>query len=154
MRADNSRYVVQAAQRRSQATRDRAVQALRRLVARGDPITFDSLARTAGVSRSWLYAQPDLRLKVARLRARQRERQGAAPATPPVPARQRASDASLRRRLEAVNAEIRRLREENRQLREQLAWALGERRAAALHGQTEPTSAAKHTRPTTIGPCS
>ena len=44
----------------------------------------------------------------------------------PVPARQRASDASLRRRLEAVNAEIRRLREENRQLREPLAVMLGE----------------------------
>ncbi|MFI1154942.1 hypothetical protein [Streptomyces sp. NPDC020817] len=47
-----------------------------------------------------------------------------------VPARQRTSDASLLRRLEAANARIRRPTEENRQLREQLARALGEQRTA------------------------
>jgi hypothetical protein len=55
MRADNSRFLVQAARRRSQATRERAIQALRRLAAGGAPVTFDAVARTAGVSRSWLY---------------------------------------------------------------------------------------------------
>jgi hypothetical protein len=47
-----------------------------------------------------------------------------------------ASDASLGHRLEAVNAEIRRLREKNRRLREQLAWTLGDRRAAEVRGPT------------------
>jgi Family of unknown function (DUF6262) len=145
MRADNSRFIVQAARRRSQATRERAIRALRRLAATGDPVTFDAVARTAGVSRSWLYAQPDLRLEVGRLRAQQRERQGLAPDSPPVPTRQRASDASLRRRLEAANAEVRRLRQENRELREQLAWALGERRAAMHPGRSSSTM---------TGPCS
>ena len=55
---------------------------------------------------------------------------------PAVPARQRASDASLRQRLEAVNAEVRRLRKENQRLREQLAWALGERRATMQPGRS------------------
>jgi Family of unknown function (DUF6262) len=139
MRADNSRFIIQAARRRSQATRERAIQALRRLAATGDPVTFDSVARTAGISRSWLYAQPDLRLEIGRLRAQQRERQRMVPDSPPVPARQRASDASLRHRLEAVNAEIRRLRQENQRLREQLAWALGERRAATHPGRSGST---------------
>jgi hypothetical protein len=121
MRVDNSRFIIQAARRRSQATRERAIHALRRLAAAGDPVTFDTVARKAGVSRSWLYAQPDLRLEIGRLRAQQG--QGRAPGSPPIPARQRASDASLRRRLEAVNAESRRLRQENQRLREQLAWA-------------------------------
>src|SRR5687768_1380988 len=116
MRADNTRFIVQAARRRSQATRDRAVRALRRLAAKGDPVTFDGVARAAGVSRSWLYAQPDLRLEVGRLRAQQQAAQGLAPDAPPVPARQRASDASLRRRLEVANAEVRRLRQENQRL--------------------------------------
>src|SRR6266540_725948 len=101
MRADNSRFLIQAARRRSQATRERAIQALRRLAATGGPATFDSVARTAGVSRSWLYTQPDLRAEIERLRAAY----GHAPASLPIPARQRASDASLQRRLEAVNAE-------------------------------------------------
>src|SRR5216683_758131 len=43
-------------------------------------------------------------------------------------ARQRTSDASLLRRLEAANEQIRRLRTERDQLRRQLAQALGERR--------------------------
>lgn len=135
MRPDNTRFLIQAAHQRSQATRQRAIQALRDLAAAGTPITFQTLARAAGVSRSWLYAQPDLRAELERLRALSTR----APSSPPVPARQRATDASLRRRLEAVNAEIRRLRTENHQLRQQLACALGQRRAAAIH-PTTPTS--------------
>jgi Family of unknown function (DUF6262) len=142
VRADNSRFIVQAARRRSQATRERAIQALRRLVAKGDPVTFETVARTAGVSRSWLYGQADLRLEIGRLRVQQ-ERQGRAVSTPPVPARQRTSDASLRRRLEVVNVEIRRLRHENQELREQLAWALGERRTAAVPGSSSHRAASK-----------
>jgi hypothetical protein len=61
------------------------------------------------------------------------------PDSPPVPARQRGSDGSLRRRLEAVNAEVRRLRQENQRLRQQLAWALGERCAARHPGRSGST---------------
>jgi hypothetical protein len=46
-----------------------------------------------------------------------------------VPTRQRASDASPLRRLEAAQQRMRQLTEENRQLRGYLARALGERRA-------------------------
>jgi Family of unknown function (DUF6262) len=153
MRADNSHHLVAAARRRSQATRGRAIQALRRLVATGDPVTFDSVARTADVSRSWLYAQPDLRIEIGRLRAQQQRRRQA-PNSPPVPPCQHASDASLRRRLEVTTAEIRRLRDENHQLREQLAWALGERRAAGVHRASEHERAPDPSRASTIGPCS
>jgi hypothetical protein len=153
MRADNSHHLRIAARRRSQATRERAIQALRRLAATGDPVTFDSVARKANISRSWLYAQPDLRIEIGRLRAQQ-QRQRQAPNAPPVPPRQHASDASLRRRLEVTNAEIRRLREENQQLREQLAWALGERRAAHVQRTPGHESAPDRGRASTIGPCS
>ena len=125
MRADNSQHIVDAARRRSEYTRAKAVQALRSLDAAGEPVTFETVARQAGVSRSWLYAQPDLRAEIERLRAAHRR-----DPVSPIPARQRSSDASLRRRLEASNARIRRLTEENQQLREQLARALGEQRTA------------------------
>jgi AraC-like DNA-binding protein len=62
MRADNSHHVIDAAHRRSQATRHRAVAALRRMDNTGLPVTIDALAREAGVSRSWLYNQPALPL--------------------------------------------------------------------------------------------
>jgi len=77
------------------------------------------------VSRSWLYKQPDLRAEVERLRGRQRP----APSRL-LPDRQRASGASLLRRLEIATARIRGLEADNRRLREALASALGERRVA------------------------
>jgi len=127
MRADNSAHIIAAARRRAADARRRTVTALRRLDAGGQPVTFSTVA-AAGVSRSWLYAQDDLREQVGRLRARQQQ----APASPPVPDRQRATPASLLRRLEAATARIRVLESENRQLRDALERALGEQRAAAI----------------------
>ena len=105
MPADNSRHLRAAARRRSNDTRQRAVKALRRLDATGAPITFDTVAREAAVSRSWLYAQTDMRHEIERRRDRPRT---ASPATV-VPERQRATDASLLRRLEAATERIKRL---------------------------------------------
>lgn len=131
MRADNSHHITAAARKRAVATRKRAVTALRRMDNAGLPVTFDALAREAKVSRSWLYKQPDLRTEIERLRAR---RNGTAPGSPLVPDRQRASGASLLRRLESATERVRHLEAENRQLRDALAMALGERRAAAVLG--------------------
>jgi hypothetical protein len=150
MRADNSHHLRAAARRRALETHQRAVAALRRLDGTGRPVNFDSVAREAQVSRSWLYGQADLRAEIERLRMLH----GRAPVSSPVPARQRASDASLRRRLEVVNTEIRRLREENHRLREQLAWAHGERRAARIHAPAGQGGASTHGRPGTTGSCS
>ena len=58
MRADNSGHVIDAARRRSQATQQRAVAALRRMDNAGIAVSFESVAKEAGVSRSWLYTQP------------------------------------------------------------------------------------------------
>jgi hypothetical protein len=123
MRADNSRHIIAAARQRHELTRAKTIQALRTLDAAGDPVTFETVARAAVVSRSWLYAQPDIRAEIERLRAVHHR----APATP-LPARQRASDASLLRRLEAASQRNKQLAAENRRLREQLALALGEGR--------------------------
>lgn len=69
MRADNSHHLTAATRRRSAATRRRALAALRRMDTAGTPVSFDTLARDASVSRSWLYTQPDdLRAEIERLR--------------------------------------------------------------------------------------
>jgi Family of unknown function (DUF6262) len=136
MRADNTRHLVEAARTRAEGTRRRAVTALHRMDAAGQPVTFDSVAREAGVSRSWLYAQQDLRRQIQRLRTR---RGPQVPTTAP-PQRQRASEASLLRRLEAAGERIRALQQDNRQLRDALARALGERRnTEMLHGAMTAT---------------
>ncbi|WP_275406029.1 MULTISPECIES: DUF6262 family protein [unclassified Streptomyces] len=113
----------------------------------GSKITFETVAREAKVSRSWLYNQPDIRAEIERLRARHRT----APASRPVPERQRASDASLLHRLEAATARKRQLEAENHKLREALALALGEQRAAEVRGTRG--AAAKAAVPRTLGPC-
>lgn len=134
MPADNSRHLRAAARKRSTDTRQKAIKALRRLDSSGAPITFDTVAREAGVSRSWLYTQTDLRAEIERLRRRHRT---ASPA-PVVPDRQRASDASLLRRLEAATERIRRLEHDNRELRDSLTEALGQQRTAHTLGRDTP----------------
>jgi len=123
MRADNSHHVIAAARQRSQATKRRAVTALRRLDNAGTSINFDVVAREAKVSRSWLYNQPDLRAEIERLRSRQ------GPVTRSIPDRQSATDALLRQRLQVATDRIRHLETDNHRLRHALAEALGERRA-------------------------
>jgi hypothetical protein len=150
MPADASALVTAARQRR-ELTRAKAIQALRELDRAGTPITFQVVAHAAAVSRSWLYAQPDIRAEIQRLRAATRR----AP-TPPIPAAQRATADSLRQRLETTHERIRQLTDENQRLRRQLAHALGERRQALAPRQTSKPSHGRvrrsHTS-ATIGPC-
>src|SRR5258707_7151328 len=149
MRADNTHHVIRAARRRAEQTRERAVAALRRMDATGQRITFETVAKQARVSKSWLYSRQDLRDEIARLR----DRHPVAPSAPAPPQRQRASDSSLLRRLEAATTRIRSLEADNQQLRDALARALGERRAAEVIGQPGSRDTPKRTSSKLIGPC-
>jgi hypothetical protein len=143
MRADNSGYVIDAARCRARATRRRAVAALRRMDNAGTPITFDALAREAGVSRSWLYNQPDLRAEVERRRDRPHPAAGRR-----VPNRQQSSDASLLHRVEIATQRIRELETDNTRLRAALAEALGERRATSTREPRRDTPTPRVSRAT------
>ena len=134
MRADNSRHLIAAAQDRAEQTRSRALRALRRLDQTDTAITFEAVAREAGVSRSWLYGQVDLRDHIQALRARHQP----TPPTPRPPQRQAASETSLLRRLHAATERMRELEADNHQLRAALAEALGATRAARVTGQNSP----------------
>ena len=112
MHPDNTAPLILAARKRRELARAKAVRALREIDRAGTPVTFEAVARAAGVSRSWLYNQPDLRAEIRRLR----EATSRA-ATPPIPASQRASDASLLRRLAEASQRNRQLAEENSRLR-------------------------------------
>ncbi len=149
MRPDNTAAIILAARQRHELTRAKAIRALRELDHDGAPVTFQAVARTAGVSRSWLYGQPDLRAEVQRLR----QAALGAPA-PPVPARQRATDASLLARLQAALEKNRKLAEDNQCLRRQLAQALGNQRTSARsnHNPTPARDTPGRTS-VTIGPC-
>jgi hypothetical protein len=134
----------QAARRKSETKTKAAETAIRTLVKRGEPVTFQAVQRTAGVSHSFLYTHPALRERIEHLRQRNR----AIP--PPAP------NTSENNIVLALTAEIarlkKRLRDTDKALRDALAQAHGEnlelRRELARHG-----SPAVPPQTRIIGPC-
>jgi len=126
LRADNSRHIRRAAERRHELTRSKAVAALRELEKQGGAITFEAVAAAAGVSRSWLYAQIDLRTVIIGLREDRPQQ--------PKASRSSASTESLRARLNASLERNRELSAEIEHLRHQLALALGHWRSRNTSG--------------------
>jgi hypothetical protein len=126
-RADNSAFLAQANARRHEAALAAARHAIEQLQREGTAINYTTVAHSAGVSRSWLYRQGQIRDLISQLR------QQHAPAA--AVAAQRASTGSLRQRLDTARAEITRLRAENRSLRDQIARQLGLRRTQSTSGR-------------------
>jgi hypothetical protein len=122
-RADNTHHLRQAAADRHHDALARARAAIETLDRSGESITFTTVSREAGVSRGWLYRQPDLRDAIVSLRAHSRA------SGPLLPTAQRTTADSLRQRVDSLRAEIASLRDENAQLRERVARNLGEQRA-------------------------
>lgn len=131
---DDRSPLIQAAKQRAQNTRMRAVGAIQDLDAAGTTITFNTVAATAGVSRSWLYRQPDIRNEINRLRS-------TVPNSTCLPAVQRSSLDSTRQRLDTALDEIQRLKTEVGMLRQQLARTYGQQRTDALLQPPDDTSA-------------
>ena len=127
MRRDNSQHLVAAAQRRRANTLERARQALQELGETGERRTVMQIAAHAGFSRSWLYAQRELRDQLRRLTVSETAES--------IPARiERGSDASLRQRLTLAHERIRELDDENRQLRNQIGLLHGQLSANRIAG--------------------
>ena len=145
MRADNSIHLTDAARQRAGTTRAKAIAALHELDRAGAVSPSTPSPATPACPDHGSTPSPTSRTRSA----------GCATAPTPTRARrprpQRASDDSLRQRLEIANRRIRELADENQRLRRQLAHALGELRD---NGRPDPPSdAADHRNSVTIGPC-
>jgi hypothetical protein len=118
---DNAAILTRANARRRQATLAAARDAIERLGREGRRV---SVGGAAGVSRAWLYRDPEIRNLIEQLRG-----------TPQTTTRDahRASADSLRQRLDAARADITRLRAENAALRDQLARHFGGQRTHTHH---------------------
>lgn len=79
-RTKRTQTLAAAAKAKSQAKTKAAEQAIRALIKRGEPITFQAVQREANVSHAFLYGHPDLRGRIEHLRAQARPIP--APATP------------------------------------------------------------------------
>jgi Family of unknown function (DUF6262) len=119
IRARRTAVLAAAAKAKSEAKAQAADQAIRRLVRRGEPVTFQAVQREAGVSHAFLYGNPDLRARIERLRAQARPQ--------PVPPGHDNGDNTI---IQALTSQITHLkkqhRDENAALRAALEQAHGE----------------------------
>ena len=122
-----------AAAKRTLDAEQRVRTALRELDRDGTTVTSAAVAARARFSRAFLYQHAELRAQIAALSA------GPPSAPTPLPARQRASDASLRARLRAALDCSQRQREELGRLREELALAHGRVRELELDRRARRT---------------
>ena len=118
-----------AALRRHDDTRRKATDALRRMDAAGEPISFAAVARAGGISRAWLYRDDAVRAEINRLRRPRSAAIGVRPVA------EQATTDSLRQQLDTLRALCAELRAENHHLREAVARKLGQQRAGATDGQ-------------------
>jgi hypothetical protein len=124
--------------------------AVRKVLRAGEPITFRRVASVARVSTGWLYAQPDVKERITRLRGQPDGKAGPPP--------ERASDASndavvraVRQGVGTLDEERRRLLARVEQLKARVEVLYGDfyaKRAAMPSGSP---SAAKTSRATTDG---
>ncbi len=141
MSPDNAAPIIAAARHRHELTRARAVQALRELDHTGAPVTFAAVAAFAGVSRSWLYAQPDIHDEIVRLREattlagradpRRPAHHRCLPAAPPGGRPHRTPPAPGGKHPAPPGDRASPLRQEIARARRQVARALGEQRQAS-----------------------
>ena len=102
------------------------------------PVTFASVAKEAGVGRSFLYNNDAIRTQIEALRE---ETAGIKPKG--TPAAESASQDSLRARLRSTLEENQRLRLELSEMREELAHALGRAREAEARRNSKSTEASR-----------
>jgi Ribonuclease G/E len=119
IRARRTAVLAEAAKAKSEAKARAADQAIRRLVKRGDPVTFQAVQREAAVSHAFLYGNPGLRARIEHLRAQSRPE--------PVPASGSNGDNTI---IQALTSQVTHLKKQHRDetsaLRAALEQAHGE----------------------------
>ena len=113
IRARRTAALAAAAKAKSEAKAHAADQAIRRLVRRGEPVTFQAVQREAGVSHAFLYGNPDLRARIEYLRAQARPQ--------PVPASDTNGDNTI---IQALTSQISHLKKQHRDQTQALHAAL------------------------------
>jgi hypothetical protein len=100
--------------------------AIHALVRGGEPITFRRVASIAAVSTAWLYAQPDIKERIIRLRSQDAPR-------PTPAAAEHASEASKNAMLRALRQRVAELEQDRRSLLKKIQQL--EERAEVLYGE-------------------
>jgi hypothetical protein len=137
MRADNSRLIRDAAQRKHARCLESVTAAIHEADRLRRPVTVLGIAKAAGVSPSWIYTQPDV---FAAIRARRDKADHLETAR--VPNSQRAGSAGQQKRIELLTTKLKQAIDDNERLRRELATVHAELRRLRQHEsrQTVPGS--------------
>ena len=128
IRARRTAVLAAAAKAKSEAKAAAADQAIRRLIKRGEPVTFQSVQREAGVSHAFLYGNADLRARIERLRAQARPK--------PPPPEGTGSDNTI---IQALTSQITHLKKQHRDETQALRTALEQAHGENLQLRRELT---------------
>jgi hypothetical protein len=128
IRARRTAVLAAAAKAKSETKAQAADQAIRRLIKRGELITFQAVQREAGVSHAFLYGNPDLRARIERLRAQARPQ--------PVPPVNGSTDNTI---LQALTSQISHLKKQHRDETQALRAALEQAHGENLQLRRELT---------------
>ncbi len=117
----NTAGLVAHAQQRKEEKRQRVDEAITRLLREHKAINFNTVAKAAGVSKAYLYSQPQFRERIEVLRQQELEQRVRERAVRPTGK----TDASKDLVILAKDRRIKELEAENRRLKEELKGALG-----------------------------
>jgi len=138
VRARRTAVLQAAARAKSEAKAAAADQAIRRLVRKGEPVTFQSVQREAGVSHAFLYGNADLRGRIERLRDQARPK-------PPPPA-DAGNDNTI---IQALTSQITHLKKQHRDESAALRAALSQAHGENLELRRQLTRLSQNPQPST-----
>jgi hypothetical protein len=116
----NTRGLRAHAQEKAVETARRAEEAIARLLQEQRPVNFKTVAESAGISTAWLYGNEALKQRIMHLREQQ------IPVVQvKIPPREQASSASKDAMIAALRSRVKKLEEENRDLKRQVEVANG-----------------------------
>ncbi|MEH7548071.1 MULTISPECIES: DUF6262 family protein [Bacillaceae] len=110
----NTEAVVAYAKKKKEETVEKVEQAIKQLIKQNEKINFNTVTSAAGVSKSYLYNQPEIRERIETLRQQQREM------TTPKNVKKNMSDENKESLIQVFRDRIRELEKENKQLKEEI----------------------------------
>jgi predicted RNase H-like nuclease (RuvC/YqgF family) len=108
------------AQEKARETARRAEAAIAYLLKEHRPVNFKTVAEAAGISTAWLYGNETIKQRIMHLRAQQQPSVQVR-----IPPREQASSASKDAMIAALRQRVKKLEEENRDLKRQAEVANG-----------------------------
>ncbi|MEB5650123.1 DUF6262 family protein [Mammaliicoccus sciuri] len=114
----NTTEIVRLAKQKSQKTREKVDKAISKFSIEGKAINFNSIAKEANVSKSWLYKEHDIRQRIESLRERQ--------ITSNVVSKPKKSSSSEEILIKTLKRRVMELEKENKKLQNQIQKLYGD----------------------------